>query len=185
VPHGGLLIHSLTVVSVYRDRRFFESHQTREIISLVEGAQGFIYGTYSPTDLSDGHGCTVSLHKTTPNGVLHKVLFPYPLARGQAHTFSFRERVPLEAVEEEAPTADFSGQTFESPTLRYRVELCFLGERPAVIWAYDKLSRIERPGEPEEGMLVPIGDGGLVAAQFHEIYGGLCAGVAWRWQATS
>lgn len=182
IPHGGFLIRSMTVLTVMRDRRFFESQQTRELISLVDGARGFIYGTYSPTVLSDPQHCTVRLSKTTPNGVLHEVMFPKPLQRGQRHMFSFRERVPDEAMEPEPPLADFAGQTFESPTLRYRQEVAFLGERPAVVWSYDKLSRIERPGEPSEDNTIPLeGDSRIVAAQFYELYGGLCAGVAWRW----
>jgi hypothetical protein len=182
IPHGGFLLRSLTVLTIMRDRRFMESQQTRQLISLVDGAKGFVYGTYSPTILSDPQNCTVRLSKTTPNGVLHEVMFPEPLQRGQSHTFSFREHVPDEAKEPEPPLEDFAGQTFESPTLRYRQEVAFLGERPKVVWAYDKLSRIERPGEPEEGNVVPlVGDGGIAAAQFYELYGGLCTGIAWWW----
>lgn len=52
------------------------------------------------------------------------------------HAFSFRELVPDEVAAEEAPgDEDFSGQTFESPALRYRAGVQFIGERPSVVWS--------------------------------------------------
>lgn len=65
IPHGGFLIEDLHVVTVIRDRSFFESHQTRTIISLVEGAAGFRYGSYSPTELSHLTGATADPARTT------------------------------------------------------------------------------------------------------------------------
>lgn len=50
-PARRLLIERLHVVTVIRDRVFFESHQTRTILSLVDGAAGFRYGSYSPTEI--------------------------------------------------------------------------------------------------------------------------------------
>jgi hypothetical protein len=131
-------------------------------------------------------GGTLGLSKRTPGGTLHRIDFDPPLRRGQHHTFSVRERVPDTDPEPDLDE-DFSGQSFESPALRYRVEVHFLGEQPAVVWRYDKLSRIERPGVPEDGLPVelqicsrPDGTSGCTA-EFADLYGGLCAGVAWRW----
>lgn len=53
VPHGGFLLRRLEVRTLIRDRRFVESRQVREVVSLVDGAKGFVYGTYSPTVLTD------------------------------------------------------------------------------------------------------------------------------------
>ena len=180
IPHGGYLMSRLTVVCIIRDRRFVESRQTRTLISLVDGAPHFTYGTYSPTELSNIEGGTLALSKRVTGGVVHRIDFPEPLHRGQAHTFSFRERVP-EAEPEPVGNQDFSGQSFESPTLRYQVGVHFLGQQPAVVWGYDKLSRIERPGEPEDGFLLES-NRDRISIEFADLYGGLCAGVAWRWE---
>ncbi|WP_045877686.1 hypothetical protein [Pseudofrankia sp. DC12] len=179
IPHGGYLLSSLEVVCVIQDRRFVESRQARTVISLVDGAPHFTYGTYSPTELSQIEGGTLALSKRMPGGVLHRIDFPEPLRRGQMHRFSFREKVP-EAEPEPVGDQDFSGQSFESPTLRYRVLVHFIGDQPVVVWGYDKLTRIERPGEPNDGILLKPIDG-RVSAEFADLYGGLCAGVAWRW----
>ncbi len=177
IPHGGYLMRRLNVLCLIQDRRFVESRQERTVIPLVDGAPHFVYGTYSPTTLHDVEG-----------GTLHCIDFDPPLRRGPHHTFSFRERVPDTEPEPDFDE-DFSGQSFESPALRYRVEVHFLGEQPAVVWGYDKLSRIERPGEPENGVSVdlqvsgrPDGTSGCTV-EFADLYGGLCAGAAWRWQS--
>jgi hypothetical protein len=182
IPHGGFLIENLHVVTVIRDRDFFESHQTRTIISLVEGAAGFRYGTYSPTELSHVTGATADPAEQHEGGTMHTLRFPRKLRRGEAYTFSFREHVPPGAPDGTRQQGlDFSGQTFETPTLRYTVEVCFLGEVPSVIWAYDKLSRIERPGRPTSKTLIELRGRASVAASFSELYGGLCSGLAWGW----
>jgi hypothetical protein len=182
IPHGGFLIENLHVVTVIRDRDFFESHQTRTIVSLVEGAAGFRYGTYSPTELSHLTGATADSPEQHEGGTMHTLRFPRQLRRGEAYTFSFREHVPPGAPDGTRKHGlDFSGQTFETPTLRYTVEVCFLGDIPPVIWAYDKLSRIERPGKPTRNNLIATEGKATVVVPFSEIYGGLCSGVAWGW----
>lgn len=179
IPHGGLLIQELVTTYLYRDRRFVESQQQRTIISLVDGAAGFQYGTYTPTELFDVRGGTVE-SRDVNDGTIHTIRFPLRLRRAQQHRFSFRERDRDAGPHAEPPAQDRAGQTFESPTLSFRVEACFLGDVPPVIWAYDKLSRIERPGRPEEGRgIEPAGN--VISADFADLYGGLASGIAWKW----
>lgn len=180
IPHGGLLLTELTTTYLYRDRLFVESQQRRALISLVDGAAGFQYGTYTPTELFDVRGGSVETRHVR-SGTLHTIHFPRALRRAQQHVFSFRERVVVvDEAATETPEEDRAGQTFESPTLHYRVEACFLGELPPTVWAYDKLSSIERPGEPEQGVpVMPAGN--IISAEFADLYGGLASGIAWRW----
>lgn len=182
VPHGGFLIEHLHVVTVIRDRVFFESHQTRTILSLVDGAAGFRYGTYSPTEIFALTGGSADEPEQHGGGTMHTIRFPKELLRGQTHTFGFRERVPAGAPDgATGPQADFSGQTFESPTLSYTNEVCFLGDVPPTVWTYDKLSRIERPGAPTTRSSVDVSGRAIFRVTFSELYGGLCSGIGWRW----
>lgn len=181
IPHGGLLLQELVTTYLIQDRVFVESQQARTIISLVDGAAGFIYGSYTPTELFGVTGGTVSTRHVR-DGTLHEIRFPKRLRRAEQHRFSFQERVTdaEESQGDEPKPEDFAGQTFESPTLRFRVEVCFLGERPETVWTYDKLSRIERPGEPTSERRIEL-PGNVVVADFADLYGGLCSGIAWRW----
>jgi hypothetical protein len=177
IPHGGLLLTELTTTYLYRDRRFVESQQRRTLISLVDGAAGFQYGTYTPTELFGLEGVTVET-KHVRGGTIHTLRFPKKLRRAEQYRFSFREREL--SGNTKPPAEDKAGQTFESPTLRYRVEVCFLGDVPSVIWAYDRMSQIERPGEPTQG--IPIESvGAVMSVDFADLYGGLASGIAWRW----
>lgn len=186
IPHGGFLIERLHVVTVIRDRDFFEAHQTRTIISLVDGAAGFRYGTYSPTELSHISGATADPPEQHEGGTMHTLRFPRELKRGEPWTFSFREHVPAGASDGAVRSdVHFSGQSFESPTLEYLDEICFLGETPRVIWTYDKLSRIERPGTPVPQKQLNLWNRSIVSAKFSEMYGGLCNGIAWSWAEVS
>lgn len=170
IPHGGFLIENLHVVTVIRDRNFFESYQTRTVISLVEGAAGFRYGTYSPTELSHLSGATADPPEQHEGGTMHTLRFLRTLRRGEAYTFSFREHVPPGAPDSTRRGGlDFSGQTFETPTLRYTAEVCFLGDVPPIVWAYDKLSRIERPGQPSPENHMNLDSRATLSAHFSEL----------------
>jgi hypothetical protein len=183
IPHGGFLIEHLHVVTVIRDRKFFESHQTRTLLSLVDGAAGFRYGSYSPTEIFALSGGSAGVPEQHEGGTMHTIRFPKELSRGQAHTFSFRERIPAGAPDgATGPEAGFAGQTFESPTLSYTNEVCFLGDVPPTVWTYDKLSRIERPGTPTTSRGLNVGERAVFRVTFSELYGGLCSGIGWRWR---
>lgn len=174
IPHGGFLIQALEITTMMRDLRFIASEQTRLLVSLVDGARGFIYGTYSPTELSALEDCKLHETRSGPGGIIHELHFPRPLKRGESHRFSFREKNAEESTEG-PPIIDFAGQTFETPTLRYKQTVRFEGVRPNQIWTYDKLSRIERPGRPQSEL-----QGTLISVDFYDLYGGLAAGIAWR-----
>jgi hypothetical protein len=187
LPHGGYLIDYLNVTTVYRDRQFLEHQQERRIVSLVDGAPGFRYHS-SDTDSSGRtrllavEGCTVET-EYVPGGSLHLLRFPMPLEYGDVHDFTFRESLEDPETQVDTPLSDFVGQSFETPALIYRQEVTFLGNRPPVIWAYDKLSRVERPGTPEKNELLRFENSGTLRKEFNQPYGGLFCGIAWQWGA--
>ena len=108
--------------------------------------------------------------------------FPVPLKRGDVHDFTFRETLEDPETQAEAPLDDFAGQSFETPALVYRQEVVFLWDKPPVIWAYDKLSRVERPGTPETNELLRFEGSYTIRKEFNQLYGGLFSGIAWRWE---
>ncbi|MHB1314119.1 MAG: hypothetical protein ACYCX2_01375 [Christensenellales bacterium] len=178
LPHGGFLMDSLSIVTVIQDRRFVEHQQTRRVISLVQGARGFEYQSNDHTWVIPLDGVDVET-RHIKNGAIHKLLFPKPLKRGQSYAFSFKE-----ILDEPEPELDedFAGQSFETPTLTYKQAVVFKGDKPPVIWLYDKLSRIVRPGEPTEENRLEIYEDGIAVKEFIQLYGGLHSGIAWRWK---
>ena len=156
--------------------------QERRVISLVKGAKGFEYQSIERTQIIPIDGIKVET-RNVKNGAIHRFLFPEPLRRGQTHTFSFKEILEEPEPEPEPDlTEDFAGQSFETPTLTYRQKVVFKGEKLGSRWAYDKLSRIERPGEPMDENRLEISEDGSAQKEFIQLYGGLHSGIAWRWK---
>jgi hypothetical protein len=178
LPHGGFLIDYLYITTVIQDRRFIEHQQTRRVISLVQGAKGFEYQSSEHTRVISLDGVEVET-RHIKNSAIHKLLFPVPLKRGQPHKFSFKEI--LDKPEPELDE-DFAGQSFETPTLIYKQAVVFKGDIPHIIWAYDKLSRFVRPGEPTNENSLEISEDRSVQKEFTQLYGGLHSGIAWRWK---
>ena len=181
MPHGGFLMPRLTVTTLMRDRCFIEHTQIKKVISLVDGAKGFRYGSNEKTKVTPLEGITVQTEQVA-NGVVHTLRFPEPLKRGKTHVFSFKETLEGDEPYKVEPI-DFAGQSFETPALSYIQKVVFEGEVPPVIWFYDKLSRMERPGKPDKDSLLTADGSGVAVKAFTQLYGGLHSGIAWRWQA--
>jgi hypothetical protein len=180
MPHGGYLMDYLFVKTIIQDCQFVMHEQKRKVISLVNGAKGFEYHSNEHTTIISIEGLIVET-KYVKNGSIHSLRFPAPLQRGQTHKFSFQEILEKQAVQELENEEDFAGQSFETPTLIYRQEVVFKGIKPTILWAYDKFSRIERPGEPVDENRLEINEDGSIQKEFFQLYGGLHSGIAWRW----
>lgn len=181
LPVGGYAMESLEAVYRYTEGCFTESVQTREVIALVDDADGFIYATHVDTELTVIRGGEpVVLDRSSEGWVRHKIMFPKSLARGESHQFVVRER--LVVPETVRPDEDKISQIFHIPTRTFWVEAQFTGDVPPVVWSFDKLTHFERPGRPtRQALLRP--EGNRVAKEFHTLYGGLFSGIAWRWSA--
>jgi hypothetical protein len=182
IPHGGYLLDYLFVETTIQDRQFIAHQQDRMLISLVNGAKGYEYHSSGRTRIIPIEGLTVET-RYVKNGSIHRFLFPEPLIRGQTHKFSFQEilKESEEPEKLEEKVEDYAGQSFETPTLNFEQKVIFKGEKPAVIWSYDKLSRIERPGEQNAENILTVQDDDSVQKDFIQLYGGLHSGIAWRW----
>ncbi len=181
MPHGGFLMDYLYVTTVIQDRNFVSHQQTRKIISLVEGAKGFEYQSNSKTTLIPIDGIEVKT-RYVKNGTVHTLIFSKPLKRGETHIFTFNEIMDEAESNEPTPTEDFAGQSFETPTLNYVQKVIFKDGKPPILWFYDKLSRIVRPGEPGKNNQLEVSKDGTIQREFTQLYGGLFSGIAWRWK---
>jgi hypothetical protein len=180
VPHGGNLMEFLAVRTRMRDRCFVEHIQGRKIISLVDGAKGFAYHCYAKTHLEPLDGITVKTEYMNGRS-LHSCCYPKPLNRGDTYTFAFKETLCDDSEGKPQGNFDFAGQCFIAPTLSYWQQVCFEGERPAVVWWYDKLSPVARYGASDRKNTLRISEDGTVEYTFTQLYGGLYSGIAWRW----
>lgn len=181
IPHGGFLMGELRIHTKLRDRRFVEQEQSRAGVSLVSGARGFQYNSNNEeTELDNLEGVRVETEHFN-GGSVHRLYFPEPLALGQLARFRFVERPHKPDTRKPVPPEDKAGQSFETPTLRYHQRVTFEGAAPAVLWAYNNLSLLERPGGPSPERELHLDGNGSVSHGFSQLYGGLYSGIAWRW----
>jgi hypothetical protein len=181
MPHGGYLLTDLKVTTMIEDCRFVKHEQHRRIIPLAGSANSFKYHNNRRTKLIPIGRVTVTT-KYVENGTLHELHFPKEVLRGHAYTFGFQEILEEPEQLPEELIKDFAGQSFETPSLGFTQTVIFSGAKPAVIWSYDKLSRIERPGEPTNENILTLNNDGVAQKEFFQQYGGLHSGIAWRWK---
>ncbi len=174
------VLENLEIIARYdQGGRFVETIQTREVMALVDDADGFIYATHNSTRLTMIAGGTVIELDRQPSGtVRHKIIFPQPLQRGESTEFAFREEQVV--TDDERPIEDRVSQFFHLPTRRYWVQAQFVGDPPPIAWTFDRMTHFERPGHPTKKNRVAAKDG-KITAEFTNLLGGLASGIAWRW----
>ena len=66
-------------------------------------------------------------------------------------------------------------------TLTATFEVVFIGQKPKVLWNYERLTFFECPGVPKVSNVLELGEGSSVRVGFQDLYGGLFNGIAWEW----
>ena len=181
LPIGGYAMESLEAVYRYTDGCFTESVQTREVIALVDGADGFIYATHVDTELTVIRGGQpVVLDRSSEGWVRHKIMFPRPLARGESHQFVLRERL---VIPESAATGGRQDQPdLPHPNARVLGRGAVHRRSPTADLVIRQAHTLRAPGAtvPRESGLAREN---RVTKEFKTLYGGLFSGLAWRWQS--
>jgi hypothetical protein len=113
-------------------------------------------------------------------GDVHTCIFPERLKRGQVHTFTFKQ-VLVNPDEYPNDKQDMAGSQFPIPAYLYRQTVRFIGDRLQVVWFYNKMTDIVRPGRPNANNTLTIGDDGIVTHDFTQQYGGFWSGIVWEW----
>jgi hypothetical protein len=181
VIHGDFITEYLNVVSVIRDRTLLETRETQKFIALADGVDSYDYSTNEPSDVKPIEGCVVEVHPINL-GMKYVLRFPKPLNRGQTHKVSFIELSPEQGKNGKKAVAIEIARQFPIPTFTYNQEIIFVGQKPRVIWSYNMLSLLERPGRPEEQKSLAFKDGGsTIQVSFTHLHGGMFSGVAWQW----
>jgi hypothetical protein len=104
-------------------------------------------------------------------GTSDRVVGPTKIAEQRSHT---------DPEAEDAAGVVETSRAFHERTLTATFEVVFIGDMPADIWAFERLSFFERPGQPDQGTRLDRGEGTSVRAGWRDVYGRLFNGVAWR-----
>jgi hypothetical protein len=177
--HGTAIHERIEVVTLVRDRLWTETREVYRTISLIDGVEYFEISSDIPAKITP-HSGIVAKTKTTSNGLQHRFYFAEPLKRGQAARLSFVMRP--DGTKDDELVLKEETRAFHLPTLSSSMEVIFLGEKPSLIWHYAQLPLHERPGEPDKKRILNLNGGSAVRVEFGELYGGLYAGIAWRWR---
>jgi hypothetical protein len=181
-PTPTYLLWDFRLTYHYRDRAFIGLDQYREVVALLDGPDAFRYGSNEPTVLSDVKGATWTVEDHRGDIVIHRLQFPQVLTKGERHQFSFRERRPPGVPSPEYEQhRDMASQLFHMPARQYELTIEFGGGVPEVIWRFEQMAPLERPGRPGAHNRVKVSDDGVVRESFRDLYGGFASGVAWIW----
>lgn len=104
-----------------------------------------------------------------------------PMKRAEVYDLKFR----IEPGSAEAARADalkLGSRAFHHRALLASIQVGFIGEKPASVWAFERVSPYARPLHPAEGDLMVLDDRGVATLRLRDVYGGLFSGVAWDWR---
>ena len=181
--HNSLVNELFTVQVVVSDRKWMESRHHYRFLALFDEAPYIAITTSYPMKITTYNGWSSSQDKAA-HGYEVRFYPPKAMVRGEVYNLMFKFEpvdgdpdelaVPGEIIEE--------SEAFHARTLRAQFEALFLGERPTSIHAFSGLTGHERPGVLDESTQLGMVEG-RAKVNFVDLYGGLFAGLAWRWGA--
>ena len=102
-----------------------------------------------------------------------------PMRRGETYDLRFT-LAPLEG--EEPPPLVNAYRAFHERSLLASIRVAFMGEKPEVVWSYERVSHFAQPGHLTAKNKVAIDEEGVASLRLRDVHGGLVSGLAWRWQ---
>lgn len=176
--HNGVVNHRVHVRTLVRDRRHVESLHHYRFFCTFDGAQ-YMAVTTSP-DVSVavvGDEFRVT-NEGAKSGVV-QYFWHTPMERGRIYDLRFRITNPNPY---EPGWLTEESLAFHEPTRFASFEVVFAGAVPAKVWQFAGLTAHQRPGIPTGPVVhVTSGSGARLVARFRDLYGGLYAGMAWKW----
>ena len=190
VPHNAALHEYVEITTVVKDKRWQETREYYKIIPLVDDVGWLEISSDIPAEVTLGEnalnvsGSHRAIRITTDpssSGLRHRFYFEKSVMRGQLIELAFVMTPDAKLIDPNKPFLHEETRAFHEPTLAAKFEVIFIAEKPGIIWQYDHLAFFERPGEPEYGQILNLGNCNSVQASFTDLYGGMYSGVAWRW----
>lgn len=178
--HNAAIHERIEITTLVRDKIWVETRENYQLISLMNDISYMEIGSDIAADIVSMCDCRVVSRVTGDgSGRLHQFMYPKPLNRGDSIELSF-VMLPDKALKNPIGLIEET-RAFHEPTLYARFEVIFLGQKPRLIWQYQKLTLYQRPGRPKRQQLLDFDGGSVVATEFTDLYGGLFSGVAWEW----
>lgn len=179
--HNGVITEFVEVITVVNEGRWQETREHIRFIAAFEEADFIAISRSVPgIPVSEFEDFTVKTERIGES-YTHRFFHCEPMRRGGAYDLRFKLMPDPDAPDPEVLVEE--SRAFHEPTRTAVFEVVFLGHRPSVVWSYERLTFFERPGDPDVGQRLELGAGLSVRAVFHDLYGGLFSGVAWRWDA--
>lgn len=179
--HNGLVNELVHVTTFVRNRRHVASLHNYSFYCTFDGAQYTAFTAANDVLVVVLGGEFRLESEDLESGVLHRFWHDSPMERGRLYNLRFRIDNP-NPNEREWLTEE--SLAFHEPTRQASFHVVFEGHRPSVAWSFSGLTARERPGRPRPSALTHPKLPQVVAnATFHDLYGGLFAGIAWEWPA--
>jgi hypothetical protein len=180
--HNAALQERVEILTIVRDRLWLETRNYFRLIPLIEGAEYLEISSSIPAIITGTDSNVVAKTTTMPNGKIHRFHYKEPLKRGKPVELLYTMNPDVDKDDTHEYALLEECRAFHEPTFSFKVDVVFLGEKPAYVWSYKQLPFFSRPGIPKEGQAIDLSDTSVAVAEFSDLYGGLFSGIAWRWE---
>lgn len=176
--HNGIVQESVEVITVVRDRRWYQSRHHYRFLAVFDEADYLnVSSSYPGRPITTGDFTATT--KRIGDSYSHYFWRKPPMRRGHVYDLQFM-LVPDPDLGT-PPILREESMAFHERTLTATFRTVFQGRKPEHIWSFERLTFFERPGDPVYGTPLELTGKSEVSARFHDLYGGLFNGIAWDW----
>lgn len=180
--HNGFVQESVGILTIVKDRAWQETREHYRLIATFDEADYIAISSSFPSrpiPIGDFTVRTIRIGDSYTHQFWHRE----PMRRGNVYDLKFR-LFPDSEVGQPGDITEES-RAFHEPTRTATFRAAFIGDKPSHLWSYCGLTYFERPGNPKINQALTLTAEATVTAAFHDLYGGLHAGIAWTWESAT
>lgn len=180
--HNSVINEYVSVTTIVADGRWMESRHQYRMLALFDKADYYAISTSYPMQTTSYNGWR-SEQWQTEGGFQLRFFPPEPMRRGNFYDLQFKLEAPPGDPDDLSAAQVILEESlaFHERTLQSKFEVVFVGRKPELVFRYHGLTSTERPGRPNSDNIIDFEERTSVVARFHDLYGGLFAGLAWKW----
>jgi hypothetical protein len=184
--HGGIVYETTTTMIIVENRRWKQTREHYRFVATFDEMDFLTItrsyparaavatdGAFRLNTRETSHGFNDHFWHRNAEGTADE-----PMRRGETYDLKFI----LDPDDVEEPQSLVNAyRAFHERSLLASIQVAFIGEKPATIWSYERVSHFAQPGEPTASNLVELDRHGVASLRLRDVHGGLVSGLAWRW----
>ncbi|MGO4452549.1 hypothetical protein [Arthrobacter sp. RAF14] len=186
--HGGIIYEATSTLVVIENRKWKKTYEHYRFANMIDDLEYVTIGrSYAGWVNPQAGGAFKVNTRTVPGAGWADHFWHLDKARTKTEPMpigTYDLRFTVEPEEELRMTREPTGlasRAFHERSLLASIQVKFIGEKPAAVWKFEKVSPFARPSETDMYSQLQLEETGVATLRMRDLHGGLFSGISWTW----